>query len=280
MSGAGYSVASVENDERKALAAWHKLGRYEVPRKPRQVLTACGFDPLGHEAGLMNLQDAVERGDELSVYMTSRNADVTNKDGLLDHWDIRHLHLGTELDLQTGRIKRTRHILLCRIDYDCAYFLKVVPHGPSSPAPWYEQNLIDIIHRNWPWSIERARLRGVNGISHKHDDDDTKQLRDANVVAIVQVDDGTVYMPPGMGTTGDGTHIDDLMFSNRVSRTVARVEKHVVENYTAIADNAKRLGYHFKEPVSFVLWEARFGAHWDILEPQTNYRFRIQESDV
>ena len=131
MSEAGYNVASIENDDRKALTLWHKLGRYEIPRKPRQVLTARGFDALGHEADLMNLQHAVKRGDDLNVYMTSRIADVTNRDGLLDHWDIRHFHLGTELDPRTGRIKRTRHILLSRVDYDYAYFLKVVPHGPK-----------------------------------------------------------------------------------------------------------------------------------------------------
>ena len=268
------------DDDRKTLTAWNKIGRYEIPFKPREVLIARGFESFGHDAGLMNLRGAVERGDDLRVYMTSTIYDLSSHDGLFDHWDIRHFHLGAEIDPSTGRIKRTRHILLCRVDYDYAYFLKVVPHGRNSPAPWYEQNLIDIVHRNWPWSIEHARLRGVSDISPKYDDYDTKQLRMANVSAFVQANDGTAYMPPGMGTTGDGTHIYDLMFANRISRTVARVEKHILENFIVINDNAKRLGYHFREPVSFALWEVQFGDHWDILETHANYRFRIHESDV
>ena len=272
---AGHDVASVVDDDLKALVFWHKWNRYKIPSRPRIVLKASGFDSLGHEVGLSRLEAAIQQGQDLSGYMTSRLSDITASDGLLDHWDIYHFHLGTEDDPRTGGVKRTRDILLCRIDQNHAYFIKVAPHGSGSPPPWYQQELIDIIHRNWPQSIEYARLRGVTGISPNYNDDDARELRNANVITFVQVEDGTVYMPPGMGTTGDGTHTDDLTFADNASRSVAQIEKYIVDGYASIKDNARCLGFHFREPVSFVLGAVQLGNYWDVREVQTGYRFRV-----
>ena len=280
MALSGYDVASVENDDPKALIAWHKLSRYKIARKPRLVFKADGFDPLGHEVGLSKLEEAIRNGDDLSIYMTSRLSEVTARDGLFDHWGICHFHLGTEIDSRTGRIKRTRDILLCRIDDNHAYFIKVAPHGSDAPAPWYQQELLEILHNNWPWSIEFARVKGATDVKHEFNDDEIRRLRDVNVTVLLKVADGVVYVEPGMGTTGDGTHIDDLTFANRVSRAIGQIEKHIVEDYASVKDKARRLGYHLKKPVSLELRAAQFGVHWDIIEPQTNYWFRIDEPDV
>ena len=272
MSDAGYDVTSIEADDHKALVVYFKWNRYVVAPKPRKVLKARAFDPVGHTTGVAMLENAIVNGEDLSVYMTKNVADIGAEDPLLDHWGIHHFHLGTELDPRHGIMRRTNHLLFCRIDENHAYFIKVSPHGS-----WYQQELLEILHQNWPWSIDFARVKGATDVEHKFNDDEIKRLRDANVTVLLKVADGAIYVEPGMGTTGDGTNAIDLMDADRVRRTARHIESRIIDNFAEIKNNARLQGRHFGTTVSFALWEAQFGSHWDVLETGTRYRFRVWE---
>ena len=272
MSDAGYDVASIEHDDHKALVAYSKWNRYVVAPRPRRVFKARGFETLGHTSGLMMLENAIVDGEDLSIYMTKTVANVVAKDPLLDHWGIHHFHLGTELDARYGTMRRTNHLLFCRIDDDNAYFIKVASHGS-----WYQQEMLEILHQNWPWSIEFARAKEVTDVEHQFSDDEIRRLRDAHVTTLLKVADGAVYVEPGMGTTGDGTSVVDQMYADRVRRTARHIESQITDNFAGIKDNARLQGRHFSATASFTLLEAQVGSHWDILETGTRYRFRVWE---
>lgn len=277
LSADGHDVSSIETDDHKTLVAWHKLNRYAIDSHPREVHRADNFDPAGHETGVSNLENAIQSGDDLSIFMSRRIGDITKTDGLLDHWGIHHFHLGESRYGRSGEVERTKHVLLCRITPENAYFIEVAAHGSDSPNTWYRQDLIDIIHRNWPESIERARLKGVTDIAPDFTDDDVKILRQANLTHFLKVSDGTVYIEPGIGVMGDGTHWDDLTFADSIRRTVADIETRVLGTYPSIMENANRLGYRFAVPANFALGKVQFGQYWDIVETTSNYLFRIYE---
>ena len=277
MSAKGYDVSALQNDNHKTLVAWSKSNRWAIPCRPRQVFKACGFDPAGHEIGVANLEQAILHGRDLRTYQTSKFTDINASDGLLDHWGIHHFHLGIETNPRSGLVRRTKHILLARIADDCAYFLKVAPHGSDSPDTWYQLELLEILHANWPESIESARARGVTEVQHKLSDQDIKALRRAHVTVSLQLADGTVYIEPNIGTFGDGTHWDDLTFANRTTRAARMIEQRVHDNYPQIRENARRVGCHFRTPPTFTLRAFLLGKYWDILEPETGYWFRINE---
>ena len=54
-----------------------------------------------------------------------------------------------------------------------------------------------------------------------------------------------------------------------------QVEEHILNNYPLIRDNARRLGYHFKNPATFRLKNGRLHADWEIVETGTDYLFRV-----
>lgn len=285
LTEAGYDVSPIETDDHQlALVTWNKVNRYAIKPQPRQVLKARGFSAQGHEAGIEILENAIRKGDTLHRHMTKRVADIVARDGLLDDWDIHHLHLGTEIDKNSGLIERTNHILLCRFDDECAYFIMVAPHGARAPNTWYRQEMLEIIHNNWPESIDSARIPGVSEITPKFDDDGIKNLRQVHGNALLQVSDGTVYIGPGLGTTGNGTNVIDLLSANRVVHAAKRIEARIADELPQIRENARRQGYHFKSPVAFVLWNIRFHNHWhidywEILERRTGYWFRLSDAD-
>lgn len=276
LAALGFDTSKISEDSEKAMKAWFRASRYMVIPSKRSVLKALDFSTLGEDQGLKILEEKIRKGDDLNTHLSSRIADPTKPDGLLDHWSIKHFHLGETIDIQTGRIERTKNVLLCRIDENNVYFIKVVPHGLGVDEPWYEKELLEIIHKNWPESIEFAKARDVESVSPQVESkEDIKALRHANLVTMMTMQDGTVYVPPGFGTTGDGTNPLDLLEISRIIRSATEVEDRVKRDYIAIRDDARKLGYHFKDDALFILAGYAHNFLWDILETETGYRFRV-----
>ena len=198
MASKGYDIASIKCDDEAAIRSYARFDRRIIEPRPRRILKASNFDSSNHEVGIAKLEAAIRNGDSLTPYMSKTITDTGYRDSLLDHWGIFHFHLGTELEEGGSFVRRTRDVLLCRVDDSHAYFIKVVPHVP---APWYEKELIEIIHENWPESIKHALATGVTGLSPTLNDQEVAELRrKSNIVLLLEMSDGTVYVPPGLGT--------------------------------------------------------------------------------
>ena len=286
MESEGYETSSVKCDDQAALRLYAKWCRRIIAPRPRQILKASNFDPSNYERGIAKLKNAIRNGENLSPYLSKRIDDPDFHDSMLDHWGIYHFHLGTELEKRGNFISRTDDILLCRVDDGYAYFIKVLPHGRNAPAPWYQKELIEIIHKNWPESIKHALARGVTALSPRFNDQQVEELRrKTNLVLMLEMSDGTIYMPPGVGNTlglvtGDGSNFNDIRFADKMRELTKQVEERIVKDYLQVREDARQQGYHFKEPVSFVLSGTQPDVYWDILEPNSHYRFRIWRDDV
>ena len=154
-----------------------------------------------------------------------------------------------------GFVKRTKEILFCRIEDTQAYFIKIAPHGRSVPPPWAKQELVEIIHENWPDTISSARVSNVSSLAVKLNDEDRRALRRANGVTFLDMADGTIYIEPGIGRTMGGLHWNDLSAADDIRRFTKRVETQVANEWPHIIENARRLGYFPKEPVSLTMLE-------------------------
>ena len=283
MASKGYDIASIKCDDEAAIRSYARFDRRIIEPRPRRILKASNFDSSNHEVGIAKLEAAIRNGDSLTPYMSKTITDTGYRDSLLDHWGIFHFHLGTELEDGGSFVRRTRDVLLCRVDDSHAYFIKVVPHVP---APWYEKELIEIIHENWPESIKHALATGVTGLSPTLNDQEVAELRrKSNIVLLLEMSDGTVYVPPGVGNTlvtvaTDGSSVNDTRFADWLHRLTKLIEERIRDDYPRIHENARKLGYQFSEPVSFVLARAQPSVYWDILEPNSRFSFRIWLDDL
>ena len=286
MTSEGYDIASVKEDDEAAIRLCARLSRRMIAPRPRQILKASNFDPMNYEDAIAKLENAIRTGANLSPYMSKTTIDAESHDSMLDHWGIYHFHLGTELEETGNFIRRTGDILLCRIDDNYAYFIVILPHGRNVPAPWYRKELIEIIHKNWSESIRHALATGVTEVSPRLNDQEVAELRrKTNLVLFLEMSDGTVYIPPGVGNTlglvaTDGSSINDTRFADQIHQLTKMVEERIVDSYLQIHKNARQLGYQFNEPVSFVLAQTQPGVYWDILEPNSHFRIRIWQDDL
>ena len=273
MASGGYEIAPVKDNDDAAIRLYAKLGRRLIEPRPRQILKASSFDPSNHESALAKLEYAIQNGDSLSPYMSKTIVDAEAGDSLLDNWGIYHFHLGTELEEGGQFIRRTGDILLCRVDDSYAYFIKVLPHGGNVSVPWYRKDLIEIIHKNWPESISHALIAGVTGLHPRFNDQEVAEIRKSgNITLLLEMSDGTVYAPPGVGNTlgivaTDGSSAHDTRFADWLHELTKLVEERIRDDYRQIYENARKLGYYFKEPVSFVLLQTQVGVYCDILSP-------------
>ncbi|MDQ5769577.1 hypothetical protein [Thiothrix subterranea] len=113
----------------------------------RNVLKSRGFFcPPDHINGLRKLEQEIEAGSDLTPYLSKSVLNPNFHDDLLNHWGIYHLHLGEVL--KNEFITRTGSLLYVRFDDKNAYFLDIREHGA-----WAQQDIIQIIHDNWPHSI-------------------------------------------------------------------------------------------------------------------------------
>ena len=156
------------------------VAKYLIDRRPQNVLKSREFScPSEFEDGLSGIETKIREEGDLTPHLSrnfiailekgiqyhlSKNAGNARKsklDRLYIHWGIHHLHLGRHLE-PDGFMERTGPLLFCRFDNENAYFINVFPHSSTS---WTDQDMIRILHDNWPESIEIYRLRGVVGLA-------------------------------------------------------------------------------------------------------------------
>lgn len=146
------------------------------------------------------IKSKVVSGDNLTPFMTRSMKNASFKDGLLNVEHIYHFHLSTQID-KDGFMKRSGHLLMAYVDDDRFYMITIYKHNEQ---PFENQELINIIHRNWPELADKRKADGVIGLSYNVDDASYRLFRKANV-NMLHENNGRVYGSLGDTVALDGT---------------------------------------------------------------------------
>lgn len=219
----GYNTTGL-NDEKIGILYFSSKMRL-ISTKPRNVLLSDGFIcPQELQDGLELLKQKIINGENIRPNQSRFLKKLNVKDGLLFDWDIHHLHLGTTIE-SDGFINRTGPLLYVRFDENNAYFLNVENHGA-----WTMQELLRIIHRNWPESIENFRVEGAVALSTNFSDEDLKNLRNAQVNSLIEVESGAIYIGPGWGIVASGDSGKAVMDYLDYVRALKKLEKKIKDD--------------------------------------------------
>lgn len=247
----GYDVSKLTGFETAALSFFN-VERRTVRPKPRRVQKSQIFScPPSVQPGLALLEEKILRGDDINAHQSRSLQKTTYEDGLFNDWGIHHFHLGTTTDA-SGFVARTGPILFARVEEDVVNMIDVRMHG-AGHKPWFEQELVRIIHRNWPKTIARFRPRGVLGVRPVPTDEDIEKLRRAGACVSLQMPDGTVYMPPGLGQSTAKTSIDSRRRADATMHLARDCEEWFRENSEQIEKAAANAGTPLGNPPDFRL---------------------------
>lgn len=175
--------------------------------------------PPENKEGYELLLKKMRYGEKFSAHLSRTTKQTENHDFMLYEWGIYHFHLGTIKD-NDGYIQRTQKLLYAYIDNNHIYFLGIFDHGK-----WNDQDLIEIIHEYYPWSIKGWKIDGRPEMAYS--DEDRKNMRKAHVNTFVTMADGTTYMGPGMGITAAGTSSRVRMWANDKHHESVYLEKEL-----------------------------------------------------
>ncbi len=211
--------ASLETEDTRSLliiyANWAERIISAVPRiiyeAEALISNPLSSDPR-YKPGLDAIRQKIVRGDDLTGHLSKRitkgyrpsQTDQMNLsrrpdlDLMLSDWGVHHLHISDNIE-SDGFVERTGPLLLAVFHRNTAYLIDIVDHGK-----WTKRSILEIIVREWPDAGIVYEMKGALGLSQSYDDDEHKQLRNAAINVLHEID-GKVWMTPGGMTTAGGS---------------------------------------------------------------------------
>ena len=262
---AGYEVDLTEDIAKLGVRFFNVLSR-TIDQSSRNVHESREFScPIEHDAGYSALKVKIKAGNDVTPNLSTRLLDGNFQDRLLWDWGIHHFHLGQVLDPEVF-VARTGPLLFAYVTDTDFYSIQVLDHSSFT-----NQELMRILHRNWPELIESKRLKGILGLTQTLSDEDVKTLRSAGVQTPMQVESGVVYAPLGGGYSTAGTSIKNQMQYSHWVKTVRNIEMWVKENVEELRNKLRNRGTVVPDPLSFNLIVQEDGLY--VIETQSKVAF-------
>ena len=146
------------------------------------------------------LRHLFESGETVIPYLTDRVNNTETTDDLLWDYKMHHLHLSRNVG-KNDFVERADWLLFAIVEEQDAFFVDVRPHKDPERLLWVRQDLLAIVHSNWPELTSSRELYGITGA--KVTDIEKRELRRKNVNLAHEVG-GRAIAPLGLGTSTDG----------------------------------------------------------------------------
>ena len=200
---------------------------------------------------VFRMRQLLADGDNVNGFLTRNIGRAAARDGLLWHYGMHHFHLGREPD-RDGFVERSDHLLFAIVAPMDAYFVDVRPHPTRQGIGWVSQDLLRIVHSNWPKLIEVNVIHGVSG--RDLTDQEMQELRRKNVNYTVNID-GKAIAPLLGGMLGDGSNVLCALWASRLMDELQSHEEvlRTEEVRQARAQNMRARGVDVEPTLEFEL---------------------------
>ncbi len=229
----GYKDQSGTDPHKIALNFFNAMLR-QVPARSRKVHTAKGLRvPDELQEGFELLLQKVRDGEDFTANMSARVWKHNYTDGLLNCWDIHHLHLGAKCyDNNPKLIERTGPVLFARITDGDFYAVSIEEHDEKiNPFAFYDQKMIEIMHRDFPAMMRPFKAQDARGLERTISNSEHKELRDERINGLLETKCGTVYIPPGLGVTAskEGYGVKVSLQKNKLFQAVRNLQTTILK---------------------------------------------------
>lgn len=272
LSHMGYSIPQ-SADPKEIPIIYANAVRRRIRPIPRQIIKSREFScPPELQSGLRDLEAKVKDGIDINPHLSRCMKKIDCDDALLNDWRVFHFHLGENIE-NDGFIERTGPLLFARITENSFYEINVYDHGN-----WTNIDIVEIIHNNWPETIERFMLKDILGLSYVPTSADVKKLRKGQVNSFIQTNDGTIYASIGGGYMTDGTSMEAVLNADQNTRYIRQLEKWVKDNLTIFVEEIKKVGYSDDRPLTIKLDIDASGFY--AVCPEYNKRFILNQKTM
>jgi len=211
------------------------------PPQPRELIFATGFIcPPDQQRGLWEFRVRSRSGAPLKPFLSRTSQKADFRDGMLIDWGILHFHLSDELQAD-GFVRRSDDVLFAMVRENAIYCIGFWPH-----KSWSKQDVIGIVHDNWPRLIEQYRVKGLVGLSRPITDQDVEKLRKANINTIVEPRPAAFYLGPGGGMASSGHSIVAVTKTSYLLDVIEHLEDEARKSLETIGRESCQLLAHLE----------------------------------
>ena len=198
---------------------------------------------------VFTLRHRLVSGEKVSRFLSERVAEATSQDGMLWDFGMHHFHLCRRLDESGMFVERSDYLLFAIIADDAAYFVDVRKHHDPEGLGWVRQDLLRIVHSNWPALVESHELRGVTG--DRLTDQKKQLLRKRNLNHVSDFG-GKAIAPIGWGVMANGSSAWCRMWGLKLIHEIKQHERYFGGQPTELrralveagAELAERMEFH------------------------------------
>ena len=214
----GYTFA--DNADEDWIRLYFNAQKRLISNTPRTVIKSKEFQcPDKFVPALKEIENKFINGENVSPYMSKTITNLSYHDLLLYDWGIYHFHLGTKEKGQRFATRSSQQLFVYIKD-DAAYFVQTYPHNKENL--YTTQEMVKILHDNWPDKIEDRKLNGFKS-AERFSDKQYQEIRKSGGLVIIDIGDGNIYGMLGGGYASNGSSIE-------VTRNTD-YWKEVMENY-------------------------------------------------
>ena len=236
----GYDISNVSDEELPFV--YFNAEKRRPDQRPRNLILSDVFScPSNLQAGWERLKDMVKDGNDLTPNLSKLVNRINNKDSMLNDWGVHHFHLGENLYGQF--MERTGPLLFALVTIESFYAINIFNH-----AAWADDDIVEIIHKNWPDVISQYQIKGVISTT-EITESERLTLRAKNANAFVTVSDGTVYAPIGGGVVGAGYNLQAIMNTDRQRSTLKALEDHLQSQLVDLKETLSQHGYSGEDEI-------------------------------
>ena len=196
------------------------------------------------------IRDLLLKGSNVTRFLSKSVKKVNSQDKLLWDFGMHHFHLKRALEPRGNFVERSDYLLFAIISDEDAYFVDVRPHRDPQRLEWVRQNLLGIVHSNWPILTNPQVLNGVNGdiVSDK----EKKELRKKNINHIPKLGKQAVA-PLGFGINGAGNSIFCQIWGDKLLYEIKRHEEYFYRQPSELRAELKSKRIEFSGDMEFQL---------------------------
>lgn len=198
-----------------------------IEPKPRTIKKSKEFScPVGYEAALSEIEGKILAGSSLVSYLSKEIKDAGYSDGILNDWNIHHLHLSRRLG-KDGFVQRSNYQMFAFFTEDTCYLLQVYPH--NKPNLYSTQEMVKIIDENWPELIANNKINGNLTVSLT--DAEYGELRKSNITTFVQTEPNKIFGVIGGGYMSNGASQSALSASDFWHNICRKVQTDIIHSF-------------------------------------------------
>ena len=195
------------------------------------------------------IRSLLAEGENVTRFLSKNVNSLISGDGLLWDYGIHHLHLSKEVE-ESGFVKRSDYLLFAIVTQEDAYFVDVRLHPKPDDLGWVQQDLLEIVHSNWPELVESRALRGVKGTTIT--DEEKQELRRKNCNHVAQVGDYAIA-PIGGGTMANGSSSLCQWLSLKLMQEIKQNQRYFDSQPPELQSRLEAMGIKISGKMNFEL---------------------------